>query len=99
MCKLQDIINKLSNDNLAQNAMVYQVWEDGEITLQKANDLLWQRTLHSMKESINKPMEVVLWPHVYGNYGYAFVTEQDAITIRNKIAKLVIQDINFKINP
>ena len=29
--------------------MVYQVWEDGEITLQKGGSLLWQRNLHCIE--------------------------------------------------
>lgn len=29
-----------------ENAMVYEVWEDGEVTLTKGGDLYGQRTLH-----------------------------------------------------
>ena len=33
-------------DDAKLDHMVYQVWEDGEITLQKGGELLWQRNLH-----------------------------------------------------
>lgn len=29
-----------------EHGMIYQVWEDGEVTLQKCGPLLWQRNLH-----------------------------------------------------
>lgn len=44
---LQELINFHSHPEMAyQTGMVYQVWEDGEITLQKSGDLLWERSLH-----------------------------------------------------
>lgn len=32
------------------DGMVYQVWEDGEITLQKGGSLFGQRTLHTIEQ-------------------------------------------------
>jgi hypothetical protein len=38
------------HDPAAQNqAMVYEVWEDGEVTLTKGGDLYGQRTLHMIE--------------------------------------------------
>lgn len=37
---------------LKEPGHVYQVWEDGEVTLQKSGDLLWQRNLHMMEFGI-----------------------------------------------
>jgi len=44
-----DAVNALNDPNGAMGndgGMVYQVFEDGEITLQKGGSLMWQRTLH-----------------------------------------------------
>lgn len=44
---IADQVNALNNDDAPkQEGMVYQVWEDGEITLQKSGSLLWRRSLH-----------------------------------------------------
>lgn len=47
------IVAALNDDNAKNDAMVYQVFEDGEITLQKGGDLLWQRTLHCVASGRN----------------------------------------------
>jgi len=47
---------------------VCQIWEDGEITLQKSGDLLWQRNLHSIipgKTGLNIPMPIKIENHSY----------------------------------
>ena len=63
---------------------VFQVWEDGEITLQKSGPLLWQRTLHRVypgNPSINVRMPVGL-----NNHSYAMVEDRDAaIKLREAI--------------
>lgn len=62
-------------------AMVYQVFEDGEITLQKGGDLLWQRTLHCV--ATGKPHGVILHVASMPNqmcsapHGYIFCKDRD----------------------
>jgi hypothetical protein len=60
-----------------QTGMVYQVWEDGEITLQKSGSLLWQRSLHCIKYGTPDKKVELLYPDKHG-HSYLFVTEQDA---------------------
>ena len=41
-----DALAALDRPAAKQDPMVYRVWEDGEITLEKGGDLFGQRTLH-----------------------------------------------------
>jgi len=92
---LQEMINKASNDSLSEQVgMVYQVWDEGEITLQKSGDLLWDRSLHYMKPAI-KVIEGINWPHVSGSHGYAFVDRDDAESIRERIRREAIIEIEM----
>lgn len=45
----------LNDDSAKADPIVYQVFEDGEITLQKGGGLLWQRTLHCGASGRNGP--------------------------------------------
>jgi hypothetical protein len=68
--------------------MVWQVWEDGEITLQKCGKLLWQRTLHSIFSPLvtNKvPLETM--PEQYSEkHGFTYVKdEKEAQEVRRAI--------------
>lgn len=85
---LQELINKHSNDELAkQHGMVYQVWHDGEITLQKAADLLWQRSLHTDAPGFCNIKLNVEWPHKMrsaDNY-YIFTDREGALAVRQAI--------------
>ena len=81
---LQEMINTMSNDELSkQVGMVYQVWDDGEITLQKCGDLLWQRSIHTINPDLGfGKLADINFPHKRGIYSYAFVTDKDAESIR-----------------
>lgn len=66
--------------------MVYQVWEDGEITLQKSGDLLWMRTLHCMNSGFKHCLPLDIMPVVDGTHGYIWCeNKQDAEFIRGEI--------------
>ena len=69
MDPLQELIAKHHNQDLEKRpGMVYQIWEDGEITLQKSGNLLWRRSLHSIipgKPGVNIPMPVKTEKHSY----------------------------------
>ena len=84
---MKEFISSLNNDSLAREiGHVYQVWEDGEITLQKSGDLLWMRNLHSMEPGYpGSAIPVEDFPHQSGERGYVFVTEEKAYTIRKAI--------------
>lgn len=53
--------------------MVYQVWEDGEITLQKSGELLWQRTLHCMTSGLNKSLPLDVFPEKQRETHHAYI--------------------------
>jgi hypothetical protein len=91
--QLVAVLQGAHNPALAkQPGMVYQVWEDGEITLQKSGTLLWQRTLHSIVPGLHVKVPPTLMPEQSGKahemHGYAFVTEDDAKIIRDMIENL-----------
>ncbi len=84
--ELYKLIEVAHNPDLAkEDDMVYQIWEDCEITLQKSGRLLWQRSLHTIVPGI--PSLNVLMPVVFKEHSYAFVTKEDAKTIRAEIVK------------
>lgn len=84
---LQELIAQHHDPKLAEvDGMVYQVWEDGEVTLQKCGDLLWQRSLHRIKMGDpSKAVDPKLFPCQSNGHGYAFVTQGGADAIRNHI--------------
>lgn len=71
-----------------ESEMVWQVWSDGEITLQKCGDLLWQRSLHSVVPAIpGADPKWLKFPHPYrGGNSLAWVaSEEEARTVRDLI--------------
>lgn len=61
-----------------QNGMVYEIWEDGEVTMQKSGSLYNQRSLHSMKD----PFELSLPqnqfpPETYTGHLHACIAVED----------------------
>ena len=85
--ELRELISANSNPELAKEfGMVYQVWEDGEITLQKSGDLLWQRNLHSIYLGDTSASIPIEWfPHTVRNHGYIFTDKLGAEAVRNAI--------------
>lgn len=82
--QLQIALGIHSKDELAkQDGMVYQVWQDGEITLQKSGDLLWQRNLHCIEMGINGfEVKGVEWPHTTNGNKFIFTDEAGAKAVR-----------------
>lgn len=90
MNKLQAVITAVNDSSLAQgpDQMVYQCWEDGEVTLQKCGELLWQRTLHIDQFACipSKPEILALdWPHRHNGHAYVFCTEEGTATLRQAL--------------
>jgi hypothetical protein len=84
---LRQLIEQYSDDSLAlEFGSVYQIWEDGEITLTKSGALLGQRTLHCMSYGESaKSVDPMIFPHQTNGHGFAYVTEKGAETIRSMI--------------
>lgn len=80
--QLKASIERAHNLELAKDDMVYQVWNDGEITLQKGGDLLWSRTVHMVKDSLPFGLTVEMPIKYKKETSYAFVTREDADHIR-----------------
>ncbi len=89
--RLQELINEHSDDGQAESphTMVWQVWQDGEVTLQKCGELLWQRNLHMIYPGFPGFDRLgVTWPHRSGDNSYIFTTEAGAKAIHREIARL-----------
>ena len=72
------LVNALDAPEAAAEAMVYQVWEDGEITLQKGGSLLWQRNLHCVAIGDDRkalPRDAL--QHKYDGHSFVFVGSYD----------------------
>jgi hypothetical protein len=82
------LAEKYHNDQYSKEpGMVYQVWEDGEITLQKSGELLWQRSLHCIVPALTKYYAGLKFPCEYGEHSFAFVrNKEEAEEIRALIA-------------
>lgn len=94
---LKDFINSKHKPELAERSgMVYQIWEDGEITLQKSGELLWQRNLHCIKSGIINILRKEDMPVVLESHGYAFIeSEEVGNQIRKKMLDFNNQMLEF----
>lgn len=94
--ELSALIQEHSNPGLRLTQhMVYQIWDDGEITIQKAGDLLWKRSLHTMYEAL--PIDVWLtsnlFPERRGDHTFIYTTIEGAKTIRSKLITIFKEDV------
>jgi hypothetical protein len=100
---LANAIKLHSNDELPkQEGMVYRIFSDGEVTIQKSGSLLGYRSEHVAHPALSKTspnFTVDPWPHVgYSGIGYAWVTADGAEEIRKHIAACMIEMITFKLS-
>lgn len=90
LARIGDMIRLAHNPALAQQeGHVYQIWDDGEITSQKAGALLNQRILHMLVPGYTQSrLPVSMFPVVntLGN-AYAFVTHEDAKAIHEAMGE------------
>lgn len=80
--KIEKLAEELNDEALSKEpGMVCQLWQDGEITLQKSGELLWQRTLHqSVPQKLsNSPIKL---KYSSGENSYVFVTQENAYRVR-----------------
>jgi hypothetical protein len=94
--KAQELVNARSDDGRKQDHMVYQVWNDGEVTLQKGGDLLWKRTLHSDAPGLHKGIKLdINWPHkTTVGYSYIFTDREGAYAVREAIRAALVEHIS-----
>jgi hypothetical protein len=81
---LRQLILQHHHPELAQvSGHVLQVWHDGEVTTQKAGELLWQRTLHCLAPSILAHKGLwKLFPEQVSTGTFIFTDERGALEIR-----------------
>lgn len=77
-----------------REGMVYQLWENGEITLQKSGSLFGARTLHQITAGLDMSLPLDIMPVVVGvdahRYGYAFVESKElADKLREQMAEVL----------
>jgi len=84
---IQKTILKNSKPLLAEeNGHVYQVWDDGEITLQKSGDLLWERNLHCMQPALEHYATGFNWPDDYNGHGFIFTDQNGTEEVRKALS-------------
>lgn len=92
--ELRLFIAARNNPELAKPpGMVYQIWEDGEITLQKSGYLLWQRSLHSIQYPPKGPYKQFtkeIMPIQEEKHGYAFITKDNIEPIYKAMSETVV---------
>ncbi len=89
LAELRALIEASHDPKLADEDMVTMVWNDGEITAQKAGELLWQRTLHQLYPPL-EPAVSISMPCLYNSKkctSFAFVTDDAALQIRSLMAR------------
>ena len=85
--KIAQAIAAHSQPELARKpGMVYQVWEDGEVTCQKSGELLWLRSLHCFDAGRpDKAVSPDMFPHQLNNHGYIYTDREGAYAVRAAI--------------
>ncbi|GAF69666.1 unnamed protein product [marine sediment metagenome] len=69
-----------------QKGQVYQIWEDGEITVQESGDLLWQNPIQQVIEGL--PGLLLELPVNFHAHEYAFVSATDAVLLGRAVVKV-----------
>lgn len=95
MKTIQAMIKEASNDECKNDAMVTQLWSDGEITMTKGGDLLGQRPRHCIYVglfAVNSPNECAIstaMAHTSSSgYSYIYCSSDDAQAIRTLMLEL-----------
>lgn len=98
--KLEQILAMHVDPRIPRNSMVYEVWQDGEVTITKSGDLFRRRILHCLiPETGDDAIDPNLMPERLGKNGSICVlTHEDAIIIRDWITaqrpkKFVVQHV------
>lgn len=83
----------LHNPEAWREPMVYSVWEDGEITLEKGGDLFGHRSMHWLTYGVSTdplPYNVMPWQNEF-KHGRIFVDNEEIAQKARKIALGVLE--------
>jgi len=88
----QELISR-HDDSYGENCpgqMVIQIWKDGEITAQKGEDLLWQRSLHCFDGGVGENIfqKFTSQSSCTGNNRFVYYPGDNYMEIGNKIREL-----------
>lgn len=84
----------LIDENMAPNAnIIYHIYQDGEITSQKGSWAYDRRSEFTLHYPIHGYTNNFIFPLNRGKFGYAIVTQENAILIR----KMMIKDAENRI--
>jgi len=82
-----DLARDVHRPELAkQTGQVYQIWEDGEITVQESGELLWQNPMRQVIEGL--PGLSLELPVRFHAHEYAFVSATDAVKLGRAVVKI-----------
>ncbi len=89
--EIESLAKSLNDESLSKKpGMVAMVWQDGEVTLQKSGELLWQRSLHMSECAIFEAAALKMtFPNIHGSNSFAWVSTENAIRIRDEIRILL----------
>ena len=87
---LQTLINRNSKPELSKmHGSVYQVWEDGEITIQRSGNKLWLGSLTTLEAPVrHMPTLGISWPNkpdAFCNMGNIFTDAEGAHAVRSAL--------------
>ncbi len=77
----------INPDEAPNGNTIFHIYSDGEITQQKGGKAYGQRSEFSYHYSLSKKIPKELFPLSRNEYGYAIVTYEDALKIRELIQK------------
>lgn len=66
-------IAKWHNPAAKANRMVYSIWEDGEVTLEKGGDLFGHRNCHMIEGACIRPWDFTIFPVTNSSHGRIFL--------------------------
>ena len=78
--EIRDLIAELHCPEARNNSMVYSVWEDGEVTLEKGGELFGLRNLHMIEPGGKTPCPVDWFPirNHDGSHGRVFAADKES---------------------
>lgn len=68
-----------------QQQMVYEVWEDGEVTLTKGGDLYGRRNLHTIEYAYGMAWDKTLLPPANNNHSRIVCLDRESAYLARKI--------------
>ncbi len=75
----------INPDESPNGNTIFHIYSDGEITQQKGGKAYGQRSEFSYQYSVGKKIPKEMFPLYRNDYGYAIVTYEDALKIRELI--------------